>query len=847
EIKSIYATADWWGLEKKLTRIDKPIDIMHSRMFNGRRKGAHIGLATDRINKLAEKYPKLPDGRELELQTMHSTVSGLGDLVRTILSENLGDICDFSSDLQNASCYAFSKSFEYGWIADLLVDDVEIGLPLMGFLDKWQKGFLARTDIAVDDQSQKAVRKDGVWLPELHPEKFKDPRTYELRKFFTRGRFPDSLAPHGEMGVSFSKEFLGKRFEAKPSVIGAPRLGHDIYCALAPDCSELLELGGGVARMPAGVRSQYTLMGSDGQFHTSFMDTVTVTGNFKLGVMPSETDIVGYVVKTQASRVVATVQADPETGLRVSSRSGVTQVVPTGYSVRPRIERRGNRISVNVTTWAGQEIEHAFLIENISDTLVVGTLVPEATTPRPLLVGKFNVDTALRNPADETKVRLWFREARGKDVKYSKPRIVVENSGTKSVKGLEFFYTFRADPLNAPVLEAPAGAPWSLVSRGGDLWDLRYFDSSVVIPPGGVWPSAAMSSVALRMSNNAQWSVYKDPSNDRNFGAVLPNQKILVRDGSGEVLWGTHMDGDDPSRPGVRKVSAWTREAATATENNVSKPELEVRNDGNVPLRNLTAIWYVRLPVGKSGKLETWHLPDTKARLDSLGGGLWAIEWSLPRWIQPGEKIVGGSIGVHLPQWEAWDRKLSPSRIGADGQWVANPWVVVKDEDGKVIWGNFPPLTALALPQDTTSGYDSLPSDTMTPPAQIKLGVEMRDEAPWEVNAVKPRVRVTNLGKDTVHEFTISFPFQTERNLAAMSFLWFPGDHCGLSLKSDSAAVLKCQNLSIVPGAVWPDASGAVFGLYHTDWSTWDKSNDPAFSTLGATFAPAPSAVVVTP
>lgn len=80
--------------------------------------------------------------------------------------------------------------------------------------------------------------------------------------------------------------------------------------------------------------------------------------------------------------------------------------------------------------------------------------------------------------------------------------------------------------------------------------------------------------------------------------------------------------------------------------------------------------------------------------------------------------------------------------------------------------------------------------------------------------------------------------------LVFMRFLWYPGS-CALATKTDTsglgAGILRCNDVSIAPGGVWPDSVGAAMGFYHTDWSTWDRLNDPAFKNVGTEFVTVPA------
>lgn len=847
KLNSMLVTGEWAdGVEKKLGRVDLEADIAHKRLFEGRQKGAHLALESPEVNELARFYPKLPDGRDLDLQTMHSTIGGVVDVIRVVLARTIGEACTSVDQEGQTACHGFADVFKYGDVADLVVSNVDVEMPILPFLDEYQKGYMALTDGAVGEQSQKAVRSDNVWDPSVHPGKFQQPRGYDLRKFYTRGRFPDSLVPHGDMGRTFDEDLLGRL--ANPArIVGAPKLGHDIYCALASDCRDLWELGGAPARMPETGSRLALRNGADAPSIYSWFDTVSVSGDFRFGVMPAGDDFQGYVVSDPAGQFRLEVRSSPDVGLevvRVSSVPGESftkQIVPQGYSLRPVLVREGNQLRIEATSWKDQKITESVSFGSLPNSLILGVIVSSQDAPKPILIGRGSIDPALRDPKTGLEARVWFREQRGSDTRYSRPLMLVENTGRDTLRGVDLRYVFRADPDHPPVLDAPAGTPWSIQSLGSDIWELAYSNPALLVPPGSVGPARGDLEVALHMDNFAPWDVFKDPSNNGNIGAALPNEKIVLRDGRGQLVWGEPIAMEQLARTAKRKVTVVTREAGVG-ERNVSKPEIEIRNDGTVPLRNLKATWITRLPEGASGVLEQWYQGEATPRIEALGNGYWALTWTFPRWIQPREKTVGGSVGIRLSDWSPWDRNRAPSRSGTDGAWSENPWIRVVAEDGTVLWGNLPPLDSLR----------TAPADSVTPPDDPTgptptLRVELRDDASWEAGAMKPRVRVTNVGTTPVTGFTLTFPFQTERSLSAMGYLWYPGG-CVLTTQVDAtgrgAGTLRCQDVSIAPGGVWPDPVGAVLGFFHSDWSTWDRSNDPAFRNVGTEFTMAPGVEV---
>lgn len=831
---SVSSTLDEFNIDK---------DIAYNRTFTGRKKGAHLAIDSLDIRRLSGSYPTLPNGQDLDLQTLHSTVGGLGTIVTGVLGQALDGICDLNSDLRTAKCYAFGNAFGTIWWNQTL------DLPMASFLKDYNDGWLAKSDISVQDGSQQAVMAGNVWHPIDHPGLFHEPRPYAVRRFLTGGKFPDSLVPHGgNLAYHFDTTILGQRLRGNSDIIGAPLLGHDIYCALAPDCSDLLDsLTGQVVRLPWDNQDSVASQAPDTMGAKAMRKaTVPVTGNFQYSVLAKDTSLLGLSVAVPgATSPLLRVLWSPGSGVVVEHSDSVVRLVPAGYASTPRVVRTGDSLAVLATFWSGKQLSYGFQVANLSSTLQVAAQRPAGLDEAPLLVGKGTVDSVYLNPKPNRQVRVWFREARSDQTAWSKPRFVIENNGRTPITGITARYRFRADPANPPVLTAPSGNLWRIEAQGGDLYDLVLSDPQVVIPVGGTWPSSDQIQVGLHMSDWTLWDVYKDPSNDRNYGQPQLNETIRVWDATGTLLYGRDVGAADPDRPLVRRVLVATREAAVG-ENNVSKPEIEIRNDGNEPIQGLTATWYTRLPQGKTPVLDPWYTSEARISLQSLGGGLWAVQVKLSRWLQPGQKAVSGSFGIHLPDWAAWDRNQAPSHLGVDGHWSVNPWVVVTDSAGAVIWGNLPRPQDIPVTVDTDTTTTGT-TDSSTTKSAPNLLVELRDESPSETNIVKPRVRATNQGTSVINSFRLEFPVHPERNLVpVLESYWVP--YCQTSVETratETTAILDCSGLSLAAGATWPDATGAVFGLHYSDWSTWDRTDDSAFAIFETSFAAAPNVRVL--
>ncbi|MCB9496492.1 MAG: hypothetical protein H6686_06350 [Fibrobacteria bacterium] len=846
--QSTLATWEYpWGSEK-IDRFDHDFNMGYSFIDRSRRAGAHLAINSEEIRTLLENYPTLPDGRELDFLPLYSTTEGMGDLIRDLAVKNLGDYCDLSQDLRNAACYGGFEALRLNGVSmHYFLDRVDADLPLGGFLDDFTNGWLAKSDMLVQEESQRATREGTTWKSNLHPGKFQEPRTYEVRRFLTGGKMPDAMAPHGPISSIFEKSFAGLRLSANIDLVGAPWLGHDIYCALAPECQDLLSSATGhvvrlswesevkpAATLPAGPLDGLVLEAAG----------VTATGDFRYGVMPVEPEPLAMAIVAEGATTPALVVSwSDEGGVAIQSGAQIQTLIPPGFVAVPRLERQGDVVTVRARSWSGREYVKTYSLPLLGASPEVQVLRVAGSSSKPLLVGEGSIPQKYLDPRPDLQAEAWLREARGTETAWSRPRIAVQNTGRSPLHGLTFKYLFRADPNHPPVLDATVPELWRIENRAGDVYELVFSDPQVELAPGELWPLGDAARVGLHMTNWAPWDAYKDPSNDRNYGQPRPNEWIQVWDGSGHLLWGRDPEIADPDRPVVRKVFVASREAAVG-ESNMTKPEIEIRNDGNIPLQDLQATWWLRLPVDAQPILEDWYTPTADVRLEPFPNGLWAIRMRIHDWIQPGQKLSVGSFGVHLPLGAPWNRALSPSREGVDGRWVPNPWIEVRDAQGNVLWGNVRDLGADLPPDDDDDDDDE-------PGHPLDLPVEWRDEAPWETNLVKPRVRVTNPGTTTVRGFALEFPVVPERNLVPVMVLdphWAPGCHGRVETRpTETVGILECPEASLEPGTVWPHPDGAVFSLHYSDWSVWDRSNDPAFEGLGSTFTPAPGVRILGP
>lgn len=843
-----------------VTSVNHQIDYAYNRLFHDRAVGAHLGINSDNIRRLSLQYPKLPDGQDLHLQPLYSTVSGMGDVIHAELAQQTRGLCDMDAQTQSAECYGLADIL--GQPIDSWVQDVGLNMPIMQFLDTYRDGWLANSDIAVQTQSQQALITGSTWDPASHPGSFSAPRSYALRRAMTLGRFPDTIAPHGTVPVNFSdtlypyaitsapgRGLLGYElaqdtsqtgwvFASRFSLRGAPWLGHDIYCALDLGCEDLLA-GTGIALRMSDTTDTVELPSVGKMAYRS----VPVTGDFQFTGVSQDTGTTGFLAigpgDAQPRLAAVLTRAD---GLQITTAQGTTTLVPPGWTVRPQIARVGDSLKILAKSWNGQILQTGIQLPPGIPSLTVGLIQPGiGSDTAAILVGQASLPDSVLHPTPAGAVQVWHMEARGSQTNVSKPRIALVNSGRIPITGVRIVYVFRADPARQPVLDAPAGFPGHIEQIQGDLWRLVIQDPQATVQPGGIWPASDVAQITLRYSDWSDWPLVKDPSEDRNWGGARLNSKIAAYDRNGRLLWGRDLsDGGQGLFIQAPSVEVFTQEQAVGASNS-SKPSIRIYDRGNTSFFDFKATWYFRLPLDKTPVLQAWYNPETDLSLRPLGQGIWAVDALFDKHrLYPGQVVDAGQWGLNLTDWSPWDHSKDPSHEGIDGIWQANPWVVLTDSTGKVIWGNKPSLDGGTAQTDTGAKQDSIP---------LSVRIEAKNESPGETNIVKPRFRLTNTGTGILDHFTVHFPIHAERGLVPTAELyWTPG--CSISSQDNGGGNwdfrLTCTGEAVPPSGVWPTPDGAVLGFYYPDWSAWDSSNDPAFAQLGANFAPDPG-ITVTP
>lgn len=129
------------------------------------------------------------------------------------------------------------------------------------------------------------------------------------------------------------------------------------------------------------------------------------------------------------------------------------------------------------------------------------------------------------------------------------------------------------------------------------------------------------------------------------------------------------------------------------------------------------------------------------------------------------------------------------------------------------------------------------------------------DEGEAEANISKPRFTVQNIGSSRLTGVFLRYRLSVDPGKTpVLEANWY--------LAGGSAALvnvggglwdvrLSWPNQVIEPGQVFPNSAGVIIGLHHTDWTAWDKSDDPShqgttsFQVNGKVLVEGPSGVVL--
>ena len=671
--------------KKKKIRIDglKKLRDMAFEMHN---QGSHLGTYADFIQRL-NFYPQLPNGKPLQLQPMYSyDMSGLKNYYLGQIQEGASVFCTGDEEEKDFCIDAVQILNEYlKHTENVKAENVAGIYDVANFINTLSNQWLSKTDLLVPVESQKFNYDKLNSIPEFHK-----PRTYGIYLSQTPNVYPVNLVAHGNAIGEFKQnvDALGVSIQSV-NIPSASRMGLDLVCALdsylCPDDMD----EGYFLKVPTLVKNGVVVTPIEKAKSVSVQE-LAVEGNFNLKPLyltPAFQGI-GFTLDNRESLVAA---FDENVGTYVWYRDtlGVEHLeILTNNRTRWQVglKRDGNLLEVFANSYDGKEKrlqlpiilpnEIGIQIYGDSGASIVtailggkGTAVDATTQERP--------QVATPRIGNEKDIVVLHYEAGLAEKNTSRPRFVVANGGDKSVDGFKIAYYFTADPAREPVAEIDyPHYPIHVEHLGGDQWRFILDLSSEKLSPQSIHPDNNGYQIRLHYRDWSSWNHRYDYSSDRNVGYPKLNDKIVVSDLNGNILWGIPPSIAESLTVDEKKSVSLEYADAGAFEANLWRPEFKIKNTGSVPLQNFKIRAYIQSPDNKNfaQPTEDWYTPESTPKLTSLAVNVWQLEIAFDSHIlYPGQSVSSGNIGMHLTDWGAFNKEL----LG----------LVVVDSNGEILWG----------------------------------------------------------------------------------------------------------------------------------------------------------------
>jgi hypothetical protein len=104
-----------------------------------------------------------------------------------------------------------------------------------------------------------------------------------------------------------------------------------------------------------------------------------------------------------------------------------------------------------------------------------------------------------------------------------------------------------------------------------------------------------------------------------------------------------------------------------------------------------------------------------------------------------------------------------------------------------------------------------------------QLTALMANEAPYETNAIKPRIVVRNNTDRAITGFRVNWTFFVRPSLRlVVESYWTPGCQASIAQQATQATLLvDCPSVTLQPGQVHPSADGLAIGIHDQEWKEW--------------------------
>ncbi len=646
-------------------------------------------------------YPKYPSGKYIDLQPFYSDrADGLETgLAREISGGLLNSVCgdgtpqcqvleDYlqstaRSTLDNALTGAMGTDISTGDAITLHLSPTYVNL-----MTKLKSGWLKNSDMVVEKSSQvwnlenkKLDPQTGNPIPQLHPA-----ITYAMHNADVPEGHPNRPVLHGPMYAMGVDVPPSANLEALDK--GASLMGRDLFCALDPACAQFLGQNRPILYAGPAVKKLLPFLLPNGtiSIQEAYTQVLKVEDDFDLYPQILSGPDAGIALQDAQGNTVALVRYDPLVGTSIwiaGPNGGTTQILmPPDHRPQITVQRNGDQIQTTLITQTGAKttVSLGQFAGRTMNVVATGQGLSNSTV---LFLGDAKpVDIASQTPPLAWGTVRPILEEKGQEANQSRPWIWMTNTSDLPQKGIDLAYYFTADPTRLPVVEMDYPRNLSLRTEhlAGNLW--AFHVALPEIPSKKAFPDGGMQ-LRLHYSDWTTWVKTDDPS----IGPSVPNfsEKVVLRDASGRVIWGTVPAGADLTIPVsvdtiTKPVTHLSLQASWkdggVSESNMIRPVVTVRNASvqgslgagyHLVLKIKATTAFTTLPV-----LEDWYSPSTSGTVKLASDGSLVVDWLFgPASLEPGLSVDLGQWGLHFADWRNWNKSgltYDLSLLDANGQ-----------------------------------------------------------------------------------------------------------------------------------------------------------------------------------
>jgi len=661
-------------------------------------KGQHLGTQAQFIKNL-NSYPTLPNGDNLVLQPMYSyNMSGLKSYFLNQIQQNATRFCSGDDDEKNYCIDVLKILSEYvKSTEDVELENIDGIYELTRFLNSLMDQWLSKSDLLVPVESQTFgyninANSENITEPWYTIPEFHKPRTYNIYNAQTPDVLPVNMVAHGDfIGQAEFGEFPLLNTSVKSTRIpSASRMGLDLLCALDSYlCSD--NMGDSDFLKIPQIVSRGNVIGPNRTTIAVTIQELVVSGDFDIKPLYLSPNFQGVGLTNNSSPTLIAA-FDPNYGTYVwykdeSGQEHFETLSNNRVRWQIRLRKQDGVVEVCANTYDGRfktlvvpvKTQYNTVIQVYGDeksSLVASVFAGTGTATDPETQEKPEVATKRKdNPGNVAVVHY---EAGLTEKNTSRPRIIVVNVGDNPINGFKVAYYFTGDPARQPTVDLDyPNHPINIEHLGGDNWRFVIDASNEVLLPQTALPNKDGYQIRLHYYRyDEDWNHRYDYSADFNVGYPQVNDKIVVYDLNGNILWGIPPSLPKEASTDGKKSVNLTFVDAGINERNTFKPEFTITNTGSVALNCYKIRGYISAPHGSSFNLpiDDWHTPESEPSLTKIADNVWMLEIKFNEHIlYPGQSVFSGNVGIHLTSWGEFDKNL----LG----------LVVLDKNDEILWG----------------------------------------------------------------------------------------------------------------------------------------------------------------